>query len=366
MILAPVLAFAADDDASDWRISKPGWDYEFPRDEFSHPDFKTEWWYFTGNLATTSDGRRFGYQLTFFRQGVRSPAERAQVQTTSKFVTDHIWFAHFAISDLDRNQFRATERFSRGSFDEAGSGPAAAEEKIVWLKDWSLRKSAETPGHYQLRARADDFALELTLDTEKPPVFHGAGGLSPKSADPGNASHYFSFTRLKSRGVIELDGRKFDVSGSSWYDREWSTSALSRDQAGWDWFSIQLDNGAELMLFQLRQPDGTPNFTSGTLVASDGSSESLKAAEISLKPLETWQAPGSKVDYPIAWQAAIPSRAIDLRIRAAQPDQLLKLAALTYWEGATTVEGTADGKPVAGCGYLELTGYDGKMTALSQ
>ena len=363
LTLAPVPATASDTSGLSWKKAKPGWTYEFPRDEFAHPDFKTEWWYFTGNLETKS-GRRFGYQLTFFRQGVRPPANRPPVD--SQFVADHIWFAHFAISDIDSEHFHHTEKFSRGAFEQAGSQPAAADDRVVWIDDWSLRKTDEAPGHYTIEAATDAVAIKLELDTTKPAVFHGTDGFSPKSADVDSASHYYSFTRLQSKGTARIGDRDFAVAGSSWYDREWSTSALSRDQAGWDWFAIQLDDGSDLMLFQLRDPNGATNFASGTFVGADGKSRSLSAADIKLTPTKSWTAPDSKVAYPIDWRVEIPKLDLSLNIAAAQPNQQLLMAAMTYWEGATTIIGKKKGRAVTGRGYLELTGYDGKMTPLSQ
>lgn len=344
-----------------WKRAEAGWNYEFPRDEFAHPDFKTEWWYFTGNLES-EDGKRFGYQLTFFRQGLRPPDNREPVE--SRFVTDHIWFGHFAISELDRDRFHFGEQFSRESFDLAGSGDG---DRVVWIKNWTLKRTGgESPGNYEMNAAVEDFSISFRLRPDKPPVFHGRDGFSPKSANEASASHYYSLTRLTTEGSLKIGDREFEVSGLSWYDREWSTSALTRDQAGWDWFAIQLENDFELMLFQLRDPDGNTNFASGTLIRPDGSSQAIAADEIRLKPTKTWTAPDSKVSYPIEWDVEIASLDVALKVAAALENQQLRMAAMTYWEGATTIRGSLGGKPVRGRGYLELTGYDGKMTPLSQ
>lgn len=355
LTLLPILAAASDTSGLSWKKAKPGWTYEFPRDEFSHPNFKTEWWYFTGNLEAEG-GRRFGYQLTFFRQGIRPPAERTPVK--SEFVQDHIWFAHFAISDIDGGRFYHAEETSRGAFGQAGSGG----EHIVWIKNWTLDQSAEDPGHYQFKAATDGFALDLKLEAAKPMVFHGKDGVSPKANDDSSASHYYSFMRLTSSGSLKIGNREFAVRGDSWYDREWSTSALSKDQIGWDWFAIQFDNGTELMLFQLRDPDGRANFKSGSFVNAAGEKSHLGADDFVLTPTQRWKAPDTGVDYPIEWKVELLARNEVFHIKAAQKNQQLRMAAMTYWEGATVIKGeTANGR-----GYLEMTGYDGKMTPLNQ
>jgi predicted secreted hydrolase len=339
---------------ADWKQAVPGWTYEFPRDEYAHPDFKTEWWYFTGNLREISSGRRFGYQLTFFRQGIRPPGSRPAAD--SKFVTDHFWFAHCAISDLQPAKFHATEAASRGAFGEAGSGTPDRDPRLAWVENWSV--SQPGPGHYDLNASADQFAISLRLSSQKPPVFHGADGVSAKSADSRNASHYYSQTRLASTGTIRIGGQTYEVEGQSWFDREWSTSVLGKDIAGWDWFSIQLRDNVELMLFQLRRTDGTAAFTSGTLVESGGSTTSLPDGSIQLTPLRR------SAGYPIDWRAKIPSIGLELTVTAAMPDQELRLSSVTYWEGATQVQGSRDGKTLSGSGYLEMTGYRGALAAL--
>ncbi len=340
--------------ADSWKRAQPGWTYQFPRDERSHPDFKTEWWYFTGNLRDAQSGRRFGYQLTFFRHGVRPPAERTPVK--SRFVADHIWFAHFAVSDLKKRQFHVTEKVSRGAFSQAGSDDGG---RIVWIDGWELRQAES--GAYQLAAVSEDFAFSLDLRPTKPPVFHGEAGISAKSADPSNASHYYAHTALATTGNCRIGEQEFEVRGKSWYDREWSTSLLSRDQVGWDWFALQFDDGAELMLFQLRNPDGGADFSSGTYVRADGSALGLKNGDFTLTPKRTWTSKSSGGTYPVEWDASIPALNAKLRIRAAFDAQELRLSAANYWEGAIIVGGERTGR-----GYLEMTGYAGKIRGLSE
>ncbi len=344
-----------------WRQAAPGWAYRFPADEFSHPDFKTEWWYFTGHLREEGTGRPFGYQLTFFRQGVRPPGSRTPAR--SGFVTDHFWFAHLAVSDLASKRFHATERVSRGAFKEAGSGPGEGD-RLVWIGDWTLRQPEGESGRYQVAASSAEVGLELDLSSSKPPVFHGKGGVSAKSPDAGNASHYFSHTRLATSGQLRVGERSFQVEGQSWFDREWSTSVLGEGITGWDWFSIQLEGNTEIMLFRLRDASGKTAYSSGTLIAADGGTRSLADGGITFEPLSTWTSPRGKATYPVEWRVAVPEHGIDLRVRAAMPDQELRLAAITYWEGATEVAGERSGKPVGGQGYLEMTGYASGLAGL--
>jgi len=348
--------------AAEWKRSAPGWEYTFPQDEYSHPDFKTEWWYFTGNLREKSTDRTFGYQLTFFRQGLRPPRDRSPVR--SGFVTDHFWFAHFAVSDLTTRRFRATERASRGSFGEAGSQSGDPAERIVWIQDWTVTRPDGEPGRYVLEAAEADggFSLQLDLRSSKPPVVHGEGGISAKSADPANASHYFSHPRLATSGEVKVGDRSFEVEGSSWFDREWSTSVLGEGMTGWDWFSIQFDGpeARELMLFRLRDPAGEDAFTSGTWIEPDGTAIPLAHGDIRFTPNE----PRNGGRYPLSWRIEVPTRGIDLRVAAAMPDQELKLAAVRYWEGAIAVDGTLRGQPASGRGYLEMTGYASDLPGL--
>lgn len=362
-------ALPAQEPAPSWKRAQPNVPIVLPDDEVAHPDYKTEWWYFTGNLWDDASDRRFGYQLTFFRIGVRPPAERGS--STSSFVVNDFWFAHLAISDPSRNRFLYGDQFSRGAFEEAGSQLDEPGTRMVWLKDWKLQRTAAEAGHYRLVARSENsksdarnpkaFGLDLALSPAKPRVLQGENGFSPKSGDPTNASHYYSFTRLDTGGTITIDGQEVSVSGQSWYDREWSTSLLGEGQVGWDWFSIQLNDGSELMLFQLRNREGAKDFASGTYVSPDGSSRQLFADDIQLTPLKTWKSDSSGAEYPTQWRAQVPSLQLDLQVKGAQSDQELNLAPLAYWEGAIDIEGTLASQAIEGVGYLEMTGYATSM-----
>lgn len=343
---------AGDAGAQEWRLSLPGWRYEFPRDHGSHPEFKTEWWYFTGNLRTAA-GREFGYQLTFFRQGIIPPAERRP--GGSRFITGDLSFAHFAISDLQREKFFFGQVLSRGAFGEAGFNDGA---RLAWIEDSSL--TLRPDGSFHLVGRDAEKSLDLTLRSAKPPVFHGADGVSQKADGPGRASHYYSLTRLEATGTITLDGAEFAVTGLSWFDQEWATNQLAAHQVGWDWFSLQFTDGTELMLFQLRTKDGgRDKWSGGTWVAADGTTTRVGNDEFTLEPLEMWKSPGSGGEYPVRWRVRIPKHGVDLEVKARMKDQELRLDPISYWEGSIAATGTH-----TGTGYLEMTGYAGRIVGL--
>ena len=323
--------------------------FQFPADHGPHPTFRNEWWYLTGNLADAT-GRAFGYQFTLFRIALTPDAP----PTDSPWRTRHLYMAHFALTDVTGQRHLSFERFSREALGLAG---AQAEPFRVWLEDWSLHG---TPTHFfplHLRVREGDLRLDLTLSTGKPLVMQGDRGLSQKSAEPGNASYYYSYTRLPTAGSVQLQGQQFTVNGSSWLDREWSTSALGPQQTGWDWFALQLDDGRDLMFYRLRHQDGSMDrFSSGILVATDGQVRRLSGDQVELKPLTDWTSPVTGDRYPAAWQLRLPADALDLTITPKLADQEMRLT-VRYWEGAVTVRGHSQGQPISGQGYLEMTRY---------
>jgi predicted secreted hydrolase len=345
--------------AAEWKTAEPGWSYEFPRDHHAHDEFKTEWWYFTGNLAD-STGRRFGYQLTFFRQGIRPPAERER--ELSRFVVDDLKFAHFTVTDAAGGRFRFEQKTSRGAFGEAGFDDG---ERLAWIETWTLRMGAD--GVFHLKAETKDAAVDLQLTSAKPPAIHGEGGVSAKAAGEGHASHYYSLTRLQTVGHMRIGEASFDVAGDSWFDHEWATNQLAPEQIGWDWFSVHFDDGTELMLYQMRLANGTADPTSsGTWIAADGSTAHLPSSAFHLTPTRWWQSRKSGAKYPIAWQVDLPARGLKLEVRAVIDDQELALLPVAYWEGAIDVVGTRDGAAIQGRGYLELTGYAGPLRELNR
>jgi predicted secreted hydrolase len=329
----------------------------FPSDHGAHPDFQTEWWYYTGNLKT-QQGRHFGFQLTFFRRALIPPD---QIQDRPSFwSTDQVYMAHFSLSDVARRGFYYYENYSRSA---AGLAGVQSPPFHVWLGNWSVEQIEDH--RYLLKAAQDNIAIELVLTDQKGPILHGENGYSQKGPQPGNASYYYSLTRLLSEGSIVIEDQEFLVSGYSWMDHEFSTRALSLDQVGWDWFSIQLDNGTELMVFQIRKDENytderfDPN-SSGTLIFADSSYTHLNFQDFEIIVHDTWRSPHSDAIYPAAWTITIPSAGISLNIEPYLADQELNLS-FTYWEGAIKIEGIIDGQLVSGSGYAELTGYAHSM-----
>jgi len=334
-----------------YKTAVPGYRYEFPRDHFNHPDFQTEWWYFTGNL-TASDGRRFGYELTFFRQAVsRDPARAATWDVRD------LYLAHLALSDLDGSQFFHSQRTNR-----AGPGIAGASEsqERIWNGNWEVRWKGE---ELQLRAVDERFSLSLFLHPEKLPVIHGENGISQKFEGVGHASHYISFTRLKTSGTIARKGETYQVSGTSWMDHEFFTHQLAEKQTGWDWLSLQLNDDTELMLFRIRRKDGSIDpFSAGTFVDARGKSLFLQAADFSLSPTgDNWKSPVTSATYPVRWKIMIPRLDISLEAQTSLKSQEFASSSKfspSYWEGAISVAGHKGNDNLGGVGYLEMTGYD--------
>ena len=321
----------------------------FPGDYGPHPDYQTEWWYYTGNVQT-ADGRRFGYQLTFFRRALAPAGER--LERASSWAADQVYMAHFALTDVGGRRFHAFERFARGA---AGLAGAQASPYRVWLENWSVEETA--PATRRLRAEQDGLALDLLLVDTRGPVLQGFDGYSQKGADPGNASHYYSLTRLATSGQVSVGGEVYQVAGQSWMDHEWSTSALGADQVGWDWLALQLDDGSDIMLFTIRKADGSIDpFSSGNFVAADGTVTRLTRDDFTLTSMATWRSPRSGATYPARWQIAIPALDVSLTVEPLLADQELNLS-FTYWEGAVSIDGRHAGQPVTGSGYIELTGY---------
>jgi predicted secreted hydrolase len=346
-----VVLFVLPQLAAQYRTALPGYHYEFPRDHFNHPDFQTEWWYYTGNLKS-ADGQRFGFELTFFRQAVnRDPAK------TATWDVRDLYLAHLALSDLDGNRFYHTERTNR-----AGPGIAGISEveRRIWNGNWQIQWQGN---EQKLQAIDDHFELHFTLRSEKSPVINGENGVSQKAKGSGHASHYISLTRLVTKGQIELAGRNFDVTGLAWMDHEFFTHQLEPEQVGWDWLSLQLEDKTELMLFHIRRKDGSIDpYSAGTFVDAEGKNTHLRAGEFALKPVgDTWTSPVTHAVYFIHWKVSVPRLGIELEVTTPLRSQELtgntKLTP-SYWEGAITLAGRRDRSPLGGTGYLEMTGYD--------
>jgi predicted secreted hydrolase len=348
-----------------WQQATAGYQFEFPRDHASHPDKKIEWWYYTGNVRA-ADGRRFGYQVTFFRVGIdHTPAN------PSKWAVRDLFMTHLAISDAKGQRYRFAEKLSRGGPGLAG---ALTDRYEVWNEDWRAGIREQGSGsrdqgsgvrEHVIRAIGDGSGVELTLGEGKQPAINGINGISQKGAAAGNASHYYSLTRMPTKGTIVIDGERIAVTGDSWMDHEFGTSFLEPEQRGWDWLSIQLSDNRELMLYQLRRADGSRDpRSSGTLVDASGKTTHLANADFTLTPGKATFKSKNGAVYPIEWNVSIPSQRIELRVTTPLADQELSLVRSTgiaYWEGMIDVNGQAGSQAVRGSGYLEMTGYHGSL-----
>ena len=319
----------------------------FPEDHGAHPDYRTEWWYFVGNV-TAEDGRDYGFQLTLFRSAL-APEDPDKA---SDWTTRQAWMGHFAVTDIEAAEHRARERYQRGALGLAG---ATVRPVRIWLDDWeALSEDPERLFPLRLRAREPDqgIAIDLRLDDLKGHVLHGDQGYSRKGAEPGNASRYYAFTRLTADGELRFDDRNARVSGSAWLDREWSTSALDEGQQGWDWFALQLDDGRDLVVYRIRRDDGSVDpHSKGLLVDPDGNSQVLSVDDFNLTPQRHWRSPQTGSRYPVEWSVQVPGADLDLIVTARVDSQEMSTT-VRYWEGSVSVRGSD-----SGVGYLEMTGY---------
>jgi predicted secreted hydrolase len=320
-----------------YREALPGFVYSFPADHFSHPDFRTEWWYYTGNVTDTQ-GKRFGFEVVFFRQGTKRDGRK----NPSTWRVDDVYLAHAALTDINGKHFYYSERTNRAGPGVAGASQPRAE---VWNGNWAAKWTGEKQA---LTALTEDFQFDLRAEPLKPFVINGLGGVSQKANGEGRASHYISFPRLGVSGNVKIGGQDHAVRGLAWMDHEWFTEQLDPNEVGWDWFSVQLEDRTEVMLFELRKKDGTlDSHSSGTYVDASGKAKHLTADDFKLRPLAYWN------KYPVKWRIEIPALRIGLDCEAALQNQELKTAGARYWEGAVTYSGSKKG-----AGYLEMTGYD--------
>ena len=326
----------------------------FPADFGAHPDFRTEWWYYTGNLQT-GEGRHFGFELAIFRVGLLPPT--ADLPNDSDWSSRDVYFAHFALSDITNEHFYAFQRYSRPGPGLAGGQP---DPYRVWLEDWSIAERA--PGIYELQAEQQEVALNLTLVDEMGVVLNGENGYSRKGKTPTNASYYYSQPRLRADGSVNVSGSTYPVEGLAWNDHEFSTGVLDQNQIGWDWFSLQFEDGSALMLFQLReQGGGISDSASGTFIAADKTSQSLKKSDFEIRMQDQWRSPHTQGLYPSAWEIRLTKPDCLLRVKPWMSNQELNFPLITYWEGAVRFEGSCNHMPVRGNGYVELTGYVGNL-----
>jgi len=360
-LISLILLFLAVPSLADeqWKQARGPRNWSFPRDHGAHPEFRTEWWYFTGNLRDEA-GNRYGYQLTFFRQGVRIKPSNPG----NPWSLRDLHPAHFTVTDVRNGTFHFAEQITRSG---PGLSGAAADAMNVWNLGWSAKMRGD---RISIRAHHGEMELALELKPRKPLILQGERGLSRKGPGKGQASYYYSFTDLASSGTIRTPALEnpVEVQGTSWFDQEFSSNALTKDQAGWDWFSIHLSDGRDLMLYFLRKNDGTvEKESSGTLVEPDGRARHLKLGEIQTEVLETWKSPKSGGAYPSRWRIRIPAAGVDLQLAPLLAAQELITAGstgVTYWEGAVEGRGSSSGKPVICEGYVEMTGYAGTLGGL--
>jgi predicted secreted hydrolase len=331
--------------------------FQFPRDHGPHPSYRTEWWYYTGNLENAA-GRRFGFQLTFFRSQI-SPDEpkNDRTQQPSAWRTRQIYLAHAAVSDLKAEKFYHDERMSRGVLGIAGA-ELRGDTVEVFVANWSLRLG---PQQHRLKAAADRFAFDLALVPEKPPVLHGQAGYSRKGSKPESSSCYYSFTRLAVTGGLRCGDVSTSVIGTAWMDHEYSSAPLEPDLVGWDWFSLQLSDRTEIMIYLLRNKQGGYSGASaGSFVDASGGVTHLERDGIEVEVLAHWESPHSEKRYPAKWRLTLPSLGLSLLVTPNMADQEMltpESALPSYWEGSVSAVGNRRDRRLTGSGYVELTGY---------
>ena len=336
-------AFAQQDEL--WRTATPPYNFDFARDAANHSDYRIEQWSYSGDLSSTN-GRRFGYQYKFIRAGVSFKPENP-----SRWAVRDLFITQLAVTDIDGKQFKTAERINRAGVGWAGS---ADEAFHLWNDDWEVRQN-------MLRAVEGELGLELNFDAGRPAIAQGTDGVFQKGVLAFNASHLYSVTRMPTRGALTLNGQRIEVTGASRMDHEFGGSFLEEGQRGWDWFTIELEDGTDLMIYQLRLADGTrDDYSIATMVRTDGTRESLRSEDFQLEPLANWTSPASGGTYPTRWRVKIPEKRIEIELSASIENQEIRAAqslGVTYWRGRIDVMGTRNGKAIKGCGALEMTGY---------
>ena len=334
-----------------FRVADEPRTWDFPRDHGAHPGFGTEWWYFTGSLLDI-EGFEYGYELTFFRVGLRPDP----VESPSPWRAHDLIVAHFAVTEVTWERFHHHERVQRAAAGMAGADTTGLD---VWISDWRAERLDD--GSFRLRAAEGENAIDLVLRTDRPPVLHGENGLSWKTDARTQASYYYSLPRLQTTGTLVVGEHPRRVSGMTWMDQEFFTGATPREGMGWDWFSARLADGRDLMLFRVRMP-GEEDSAKGTLVSADGATvRPIDTTGVRWIPGATWTSEESGATYPIEWRIELPAENAVLEVEARLPEQEIvaqRTVGFAYWEGLSAYTGTWDGEEVVGEGYVELTGYD--------
>ena len=356
--LAP--AVVAEDRDGEWLYAGPGYEWSFPRDHWAHREARSEWWYITGHLEAADDpAQRFAYQFTLFRVGIVP----GKPDLDSAWASSGMIMGHAAVADITAGEHRFSELLHRET-PFLGAYAAYPDRPLAWTRApagtdgrWELDWDGEGFA-YRMVDAGQGFAYDLVTRPARPKVFQGPGGYSRKDDDSRSASLYYSFTRLETSGTVTLDGRSWRVRGTSWMDKEFGSDKLGPGQVGWDWFSLQLDDGRDLMLYVLRRADGGIDYASGTLVRADGTVRYLGREDWSLEAVSTWTSPATGAEYPSRWWVRAPSEGVEIEVVPEMPDQenVSRLAArLHYWEGAVRVLDRSGA--TLGRGFVELTGY---------
>ena len=340
-------------DVPGYTQARPGYSLIFPRDHGSHPGYRIEWWYLTANLEDAA-GEAYGAQWTLFRLATQPPGQSTNTgNPANPWQSEQVFMAHIGITTADDHV--SFQRYSRGG-EHQGIARAGVRTTpfSAWLDDWSLQSTGADWLPLEVQARQGDYALHLQLHSDTPLILQGDNGFSQKHPN-GGGSYYYSQPFLNATGQLTVNGEEIEVSGEAWLDREWSSQFLQDGQVGWDWFSLHLENGEKLMLFQLRQAAGSgqgEHFLHGNLIAADGSTTILKPERIQLEAVEQTLIAGRSL--PLRWRINLPQIERQLDVEALHPRQWMDVD-YPYWEGAITVSG--DGPENSGRGYMELTGY---------
>jgi predicted secreted hydrolase len=349
MLLLSMPCVAAESVPAEYGKVEPSYEIQFPRDEGSHPSFRTEWWYVTGWLED-QEGDPLGFQVTFFRN--RPGSDEAN---PSKFALRQVLFAHAAISDPKLGLLLRDEKSARAGF---GLAEAAEHALDVHIDDWSLH--SENNG-YRAVISAKEFAMQLDIASTQRPMLQGERGFSRKGPDPESASHYYSIPALKVSGTMKVRGRAETVRGIAWLDHEWSSSYLQQGAHGWDWAGLNLDDGTAIMAFRMRGANGTALWTSASVrTAHSAAVQTLGPQQVQWRALRVWRSPRTRVEYPIEWEVTLDARHIFLRpLMDDQENDARASTGSLYWEGA--VRAADEAGRFIGRGYLELTGYGERL-----